>query len=267
MKISVSSKILWNKNIVNVIELVKERGFDGLEIWVEHLWRDVENLKSFKQYLLSSGLSYTLHGAVYDINIASCNPYIRKASVEQIRRSIETCALLEAPVLTIHPGRLSSSKGDMGLALKRQLESLYEIMIYAEGCGIYIGLENMEDRKKEILLYPSDFKELFLQIQSKYLGVTLDLAHLMTLKRPDPLKYMESFSPLFHVHLSDSTPNQVHLPMGKGEVDLPSLLERLYGIYNGTITIEGYTPGEELTNLYQVFKTWRELCCQLDYCV
>lgn len=267
MKIIVSSKLLWNRNIVNVIKIVKERGFDGLEIWVEHLWRDVDHLNSFKRHLLSSDLSYTLHGAVYDINIASLNPFIRKASVEQIRRSIETCALLRAPVLTIHPGRLSSSKEDPREAEKRQLDSLSEIMLYAESCGVYIGLENMEDRKKELLLYPSDFKRLFSTIKSKHLGITLDLAHLLTLKKTDPLQYMEEFSPLFHVHISDSNANHVHLPLGKGEVHLPSLLERLYGLYNGAITVEGYIPGQELKNLYEVFKTWKELCCQLDYCV
>ncbi|MBW3666046.1 MAG: sugar phosphate isomerase/epimerase, partial [Actinobacteria bacterium] len=71
-----------------------------------------------------------------------------------------------------------------------------------------------------------------------------DLAHSYT--NGDPVEFLRSmnFSYIGHIHLSDSKPGKVHVPLGEGEIDLFSLYEAIVELgYEGIVNIEGYEPG------------------------
>lgn len=70
---------------------------------------------------------------------------------------------------------------------------------------------------------------------------------------------MEDFSPVFPVHVSDGKKKCVHSLFGQREVDLFSLFLQLSRVYEGSITVEGFLPGEEERNLQETFRVVEEL--------
>ena len=112
MKISLSTKILWQMHLIDALKLIDERGYDGAEIWTNQIQRDINDLPGFKKYLQTSGLEITLHSINDDINICSANNAIREVSIKQIEESIKLASLLDIKIVTVHPGRKTSNKDD-----------------------------------------------------------------------------------------------------------------------------------------------------------
>ncbi len=266
MKISASSKLLWNNRVRNAVEIIAREGFDGIELWAEHLWRDEDNLQQFKEFLLSTGLDYSVHAATRDLNLASANKAIRQVSIDQARKSMETCALLGGEIVTIHPGSFSSSKEFPVEVWKRQLDAFQELAVYAEQYQVLLAVENMELRPRELVVEPDDLERLLKGIDSSRMGITLDLAHLTTLEQWDPLEYLKAVNEghsILNVHLSDGDGKRIHLPLGTGRIDFLPLLEWLQKSYQGHLTVEGFTPGQELQNLKVMLGTWARLNSRL----
>jgi sugar phosphate isomerase/epimerase len=74
--------------------------------------------------------------------------------------------------------------------------------------------------------------------------ITVDHAHSWS--HYDPVRFLVDLDPSWvaHMHLSDSDPKTVHLPLGEGDVDLDALYRGLVASgYDGVINIEGYAEG------------------------
>lgn len=61
---------------------------------------DTELLKSFN-------LKYSIHSPTTDINLASLNRTIQKASISEIKNSIKIANELDADIVVVHPGGFS----------------------------------------------------------------------------------------------------------------------------------------------------------------
>ncbi|MGI8793783.1 MAG: sugar phosphate isomerase/epimerase family protein [Acidimicrobiales bacterium] len=74
--------------------------------------------------------------------------------------------------------------------------------------------------------------------------VTIDHAHSWS--HYDRVQFLADLDLAWvaHMHLSDSNPNIVHLPLGNGDIDLGALYRGLVASgYGGVVTIEGYAEG------------------------
>jgi len=260
MKISLSTKILWKIDVVDALKLIKEKGYDGAEIWVNQIQRDINDLQWFKEYLNQLGLEITLHFSNDDLNLSSTNNQIRKISVKQIEESIKLASKLDLEILTVHPGRKTSSKDSIDRIWELQLDSFCRLRDIAEEHGIYLGIENMEQRVKEIIILPWDVNRLISGLQSRYIGITLDLAHIATIENTDTEKYISELSEkIIHVHLSDSNKKITHLPLGWGKLNLSRMLFDLQKVYDQNVVIEGYIPNKEIEVLENNFDVWQKI--------
>jgi sugar phosphate isomerase/epimerase len=260
MKISLSTKVLFKKNLIDALKLIKEKGYDGAEIWVNQIQRDVQDIRWFKKYLNRLGLEITLHFSNDDLNISSTNSQIRKISVKQVEKSIKLASSLGLEILTVHPGRKTSSRDNLEHIWELQLDSFSKLRNIAEEHGIYLGIENMEQRAKEIIILPRDVNKLISSLKSKYIGITLDLAHIATIGNTDTEKYISELSEkIIHVHISDSNKTNTHLPLGWGELNLSGMLFDLQKVYNRSVVIEGYVPDKELEVFENNINVWQKI--------
>ena len=192
-----------------------------------------------RRTLEQHGLAVVGHTAFY-LPLASGIEEIRRAAVAELRRCVDVFAAVGARYMNLHPDR-HAPMHDRPFFIERNLESLREIVPYAESRGVGLMLENL----------PGDFNsaaqlgELLGPVPE--LGLHLDIGHanLMVVESTMEELLAAFGSRLRHVHLHDNKGGSadLHLPLGTGSVDVRRsvrLLQR-HG-YDGTITLEVFTP-------------------------
>lgn len=243
MRFGASTYFLRERCITEALDIIAHAGYDSAEIWMEHYWSGGQRAATIARHARTLGLFLTVHAVSYDVNITSTNVAIRRESIRQVRSSLRLAAAVGASVVVVHPGSLSSSKGDRTEAWQILEETMVLLDAWAGEEGVEVGLENMEKRAKEIFIVPEDLVRLFGH-PWKHIRLTLDLAHTATVM--DPLSYLNQIRAewICHVHLSDNGPSATHLPLGRGQLPVAEILKALRCIYDGIVSIEGYTSGE-----------------------
>ena len=247
MKIGTSSQVVQPYPILEAVDLLARWGYEAVEIWTEHVWRDQPGLTALRRRALDAGMTTSLHAPVRDTNPTSSNPGIQKESLRQCIECLEMAAELEAQTIAIHPGRLSSERDQTGDFWPRQLEMFAVIARSAETLGLKVGIENMERRSREFVVTPGDVLKIISAVGSPALGFTLDLAHAFTVPGIDLVDFVRQASPVMNLHISDCSGSRIHLPLGEGDLDLSPALDELALRYDGAAVIEGYWPGRELS--------------------
>jgi sugar phosphate isomerase/epimerase len=243
MKFGVSTYFLKERSLPGALELIARLGYASAEIWMEHYLASGQRPATIARRARELGIGLTVHASSYDLNILSTNAGIRRESLRQVHASLRLAAELGATVATVHPGALSSAREDQHAAWRYLEETAAILDQWAGESGIRVGIENMENRGKEIFCLPADVARL-LEPPRRHLCLTLDLAHTQT--HMDPLAYVKQIPAQWigHVHLSDNGPSATHLPLGQGELPVEALLKALGRVYSGIVSLEGYIPGK-----------------------
>ena len=238
-----STYFLKEKSLTEALDVIASLGYGSAEIWMEHYMSAGQRPATIARHARALGLNLTVHAASYDVNCISTNPGIRRESRRQVRTSIQLAAALGASVVVVHPGELSSARADRSEAWQNLDEMASMLDDWADEAGLCVGIENMEKKANQILLLPEDLTRLFSRPR-RHVRLTLDLAHTQTLM--DPVSFLKQIRPdwICHVHLSDNAPSATHLPLGRGDLAVPKVLKALGRVYNGIVSLEGYTPGE-----------------------
>jgi sugar phosphate isomerase/epimerase len=264
-----SSNILADYPLKTALITLAENDISGVEIWVEHLWRLESPLNEVRKLMDSLGLKRTLHAPTRDVNITSSNPGIRKESLNQVLDALDIAYKLGIEVVTVHPGRMSSSKDTPEEFFDEQLNSLFAIARKAMQLGLRVAVEVMESKKGELVVLPQDLNTLLDAIGIDSLGATFDIAHaasfykgLATIETINDyiVDYMYQLKRIYNVHVSNSSSRKVHLPLSRGEYDFLPVLSELSSIYSGTVSIEGFVPGEGMEVLFEnkgVIDRWK----------
>jgi sugar phosphate isomerase/epimerase len=150
------------------------------------------------------------------------------------------CSPPSARYMNLHPDR-HAPMHDRRFFIERNLETLRELMPYAESHGVGLMLENL----------PGDFNTAA-QLGSLLdplpeLGLHLDIGHANLMAAASTMDELLSAygTRLRHVHLHDNKGGgaDLHLPLGTGTVDLHRSVRLLQSSgYDGTITLEVFTP-------------------------
>lgn len=169
-----------------------------------------------------------IHTAVYDINLASLNPLIRKASIRQTIESIKFAAKIGAKIVIIHPGRLPKDYPLMYLKNSRinLLTSLTVMARMAGRMGVMLAIENSpRGRAHRLVATPQEHLYILKRLGSPHLGAVLDLGHAYTwgLDLRECIRFMAEYILLFHLHDNRGRADE-HLPLGKGNLDLKGIM-------------------------------------------
>ena len=138
---------------------------------------------------------------------------------------------------------------ELGTPFNAEIERLRELVRIASFEGCLVAMKTQigcmtEDPDTAVVLCDN----------VKGLGLTLDPSHYITGPRQGR-DFSKVIPYTYHVHLRDSTKNELHVRVGKGEVDYGKLISQLEGVgYDRALTvhmppIEGYDHRAELRKI------------------
>ncbi len=244
--IGMTSMTFWNRTVEEALLQIADMGYDAVEMWAEHLWRDDQSPSRIARLLEAQGLRCTVHCPIMDLNITSPNAGIREESVRQNIQAIASAHDLGAELVIVHPGALFSRHDSLDTYWEWQLEAFERFMAEAGRLGIRLAVENMDvQSKKEVVKTAQDIRRITDHFTPGELGFILDITHLGTMELN--LALIAQVDEIAHVHVSDAqvTPcGQVrtHLPMGEGELDFKRILEALLPRLTGILQFETFIP-------------------------
>jgi sugar phosphate isomerase/epimerase len=227
---------LMEEGLKGFMDFAASFGLKYVEIRSERpyaLPQDVERgeLESLQEKISSLSLSPIIHSAVYDINVASLNPLIRKASIRQALESIRLAAKIGAKIVIIHPGRLPKDYPSMYLKNSRinLLTSLNVMARMAGRMGVMLAIENSpRGRAHRLVTSPQEHLHILRRVGSPYLGALLDIGHAHTWG-VDLREYIRSLADyifIFHLHDNRGQADE-HLALGKGTIDFRGVGEEI----------------------------------------
>jgi sugar phosphate isomerase/epimerase len=197
---------------VEEIRWMAEMRLDFVDLTIEPpgaaSWRI--DTKAVRQALDHYKMKVIGHTAYY-LPLGSAFDALRRASVEEFKRCLEKFAEIGASWMNIHPDR-HTPMHDRAFFIQRNIESLLEMQEHADKAGVGLMIENL----------PGEFNN------ANQLGELLD-------RYGNRLK---------HVHLHDNRGGNadLHLPLGAGDIDVPSAIRALKRCgFDGTITLEVFT--------------------------
>jgi sugar phosphate isomerase/epimerase len=216
------------------IDDLNAQGFHFAEISIpnpaaRHMWWEsgIKNASEDGFFLLA-------HGPLEDPSQDDVR-YLWDHYLPTLTATVDTASRMGISFLTIHMSvdrRLIS-----GLRLAEKVRALKELVAYAQSNDVVIGLENVTESASDLESVLNAVPELYL---------TLDVGHAQL---GSPLNYsveiVKRLGPAIrHLHVHDNRggvgeADDLHLPVGEGIIDFPSILKALVGRgYKGTMTLE-----------------------------
>lgn len=239
--IYLSSSMLWDDPMADVLRSAAELGYQGVEVWAEQ-WRQqephVNDAADVRRIAAELGLGLSVHASSWDLNMCALNAGIRAQSRVELAGSLNLAHELGATVLVVHPGRVTISAEDLPRHWEWLIDAVAWLDRHAGGTGVTVAIEQMERIPREFVVTPEDMQRLHAGVGSPTLGTTFDLAHVPA--ELDVLTYWRNLPNVVHLHLSDALDNRLHLPLGEGNRGLPEALRVIWPEFHGAITIEGY---------------------------
>ena len=225
--IGLSTTALGEKGVEVWVERVEELGFDYIE-WVSEWPRFLsdETARRIGELLNSFELELTIHAPFSDVNIASFNERIRRASLEVIFETLERAVEMGAIAVTMHPGHCSPvSRKYQAEYIRIHRRSLEKIAKVAEELGIRVGVENMP---RFPILDAQTPERLYELIKGIDIGVTFDVAHLNTTTKDFEgfLRFFKDRIVLLHLH-DNRGERDDHLALGEGSIPWERLVPML----------------------------------------
>lgn len=235
--VGLSTTLLWGYNVPEALGIAASLGYTGAEVWAEHAWTHGDATSDIRTQSQDLGLHLTVHSASWDLNLTARNEAIRRTSVEQVIRSIDFAAEVGATMITVHPGRATLHGKHLEWHWERQVESFRLLAEEGAARGVLVNVELMEPIRREFFIEPEDVNRLLAAVSHANLGVTFDVAHVPLDRQPDEM--LRALHRVDEVHISDSTREKLHVPLGKGEIDFMPVF-RAIAASGAPVTIEGY---------------------------
>ncbi len=244
------------KEIKNEIKWIGDNDFEFIDLFLEPDQGELGkvNVKEVKKQLDYYGLERIGHTAWY-LPIGSPLSELRVCAVEIIKRYLDAFVNIGCDKVTIHsnwpPALFSEDEG-----VKFQTQSIQSILEFAGDAGVKILLEplaTIHDHAHNIDRILALNKELYFHA---------DIGHLNIFGR-NPIEYLCRYKDkLMHVHLHDNNgSDDLHLPIGSGNIDWDRLVSVLKSFYDGTITIEVFSEDRKyvLYSKKKLLEKWKRL--------
>jgi len=191
-----------NSKISEVLDFCQKNNLLNLELGSNHLWEknQLETVQNYKNnnYLLHNYFPAPKEFLI--VNIASTNSLIRNKSILHAKKCIHFAKIIDAKIYTLHFGFLrdpinksanktnydfafnnsDKSKINYDLTFKNLVESLYEIMEYANKHQVQIAFETEGSFNKDFCFMSQiwEYEKLFKIFADDKLKLNLNIGHL-----------------------------------------------------------------------------------------
>lgn len=191
--------------------------------------------------LNASGLTVTLHGPFIDLAAGSVDTHIRRVTVARLEQVLELVALFGPRTVVCHAGydwRRYGFLYDHWLRYSVETWTWFGAALREHGCRLM--LENVyEDGPEEIAA-------LLAPLAEHRVGFCLDSGHQNAFSTASMGHWLDILGgAVGQLHLHDNHGQRdEHIALGRGEIDFPTLLQRLHQIHavSPIVTLE---PHEE----------------------
>ena len=207
------------------------------EITHERPFREISDDKSTIDLINSYELKYTIHSAYTDLNIASFNKAIQKASINEIERSIDFAVDIDSDIVVIHPGIVSYTARNQ-VDFVYSLDSLIELRDYAKDRGVNPCIENLPAIQG--FMY-QDINLLNETLTELDMPMTLDIGHAHTAGFAPEEMYFDCVK---HIHVHDNPGDEdSHLTLGEGSLAVNDFFDVFMNKrYDGIYMLELHSP-------------------------
>jgi|ERR1043165_3148259 sugar phosphate isomerase/epimerase len=228
------------RDVISEIRWMAEMKLDFIDLTLEPpaACTGVIDVAAVKRALDDSGLGIVGHTAYY---LPFCSPFkaLRRGATEEFKRCIEIFGELGSKWVNVHPDRHAPFH-DRAFMIEMNLECFTQVMPSAKAAGVGIMIENLPGH------YNTPAEVGWFLDRMPELGMHLDIGHanLMVERNTTPDLCAAYGKRLAHVHAHDNKggSGDLHLPIGAGHIDWPSMIRALKGAnYNDTITLEVFS--------------------------
>lgn len=234
------------------IDTFARLGFDYLELAMDPPMAHYDALfstkTSIKQQLVQCGLGLVCHLPTF-VSTADLTESIRRASVDEMVKSLDLAAELGALKVVLHPSMVSGMGGFVIDTVKTYAFDFFSKIVKASHeLNLTVCLENMFPRN--ILgVEPADIHEILRNFPS--FKFTLDTGHANIYDHGGNRirGLVKRFGRnIGHLHFSDNNGmSDQHLPIGQGNINFSELVHRLNVIgYDDTLTLEVFDTDRQV---------------------
>jgi len=257
MEIGISTGILYKSDLIESLQLIKEAGFDNIEIWagigekdkfVHYDYHDWDYTRRLKEKLEELALRVvSLHAPFsQELDISQMEEGKRNFAISEIKKAIDVLEFLEGNILVFHPSTAPSNFENLMqkmYRLSQAKKSIDEVLEYCQDKPIRLALEN---QLPHILCgYSVDLLKLVWEINSQKLGICFDTSHAnLAEKVCDVVKKFKQW--IIHLHVSDNlgSSDEHNIP-GRGNIDWKLFVNTLKLIdYKGVFMLELLEQGK-----------------------
>jgi len=180
--------------VVDGMKVAKDAGFDGIELNMEAANQDVSDLRltltstekeiiKLKQAAVACGLETpSLSTALcWNSLLSSESGVIREEGKTVVKKMIDAAVLLGADTVLVVPGRVDETTSYRD-CYTRSLQSLKELVFYAENNKITIGIENVWNK---FLMSPLEMRRFIEEIGSPYVKAYFDIGNVVNFSYPE----------------------------------------------------------------------------------
>lgn len=271
MEIGISTGLFYNRDLIDVIPLFKNAGFDSIEIAIGEsewgpfsfsyyydksnnndelhllqrkwrLWRLKVHALCLREKLQEFNIRvHSLHIPFSEnLDISSLDDAKRQGSVFELKKGIDLASFLKASIAIVHPGGEITdfhNHDEKRKRLDKCAQSVGEILKYASQKNIILAMENLLPHM--VCGYSDDLLSLVNRFNSDYVKICFDSSHANLAE--NPVEVLKKFKgKVATVHLSDNRGKyDEHLMPGDGNIDYVMLIKALKEIqYEGVFMME-----------------------------
>lgn len=244
-RIGLSTGCFYNQNILDCLALIRESGFDTIEVCSSPAHLDYHDQKAVQRAAARIRElhleAYSLHAPFAPhIDISTVDPVQRDASVQEIFKAAEAAALLNVHYFVIHPGPENAAPRraeDELSKIQHVVDSLDQIAKRCRELGTVCILEN----KLPHLVFGNTSEILWIldAIKSAEVGACLDTGHAFLSGDINILvQKLRRRLKMIHAHDGNGS-NDDHLAPGDGKIDWLELMRGLIKIdFHGAFILE-----------------------------
>ena len=184
------------QDALKVLDEYEKAGIKNVELGSVHKHFQTKKLREYNFNFIAHGY-FPPPKTPFNFNLASQKKTILEKSIKLVKKAVNVCADINAPIFTFHAGFTVDPKKlgvkfsregiiDRDIAIKTFIMASHEVLDYAKSRGIKLGMElnvvqkfNLDDGINKLLLFADyDETKIFLKYFKKNeIGLLLDLGH------------------------------------------------------------------------------------------
>jgi sugar phosphate isomerase/epimerase len=237
MRFGAALDLRYEESAGEFVDALSRLGLDHVEVRQGYL--DVHpqapSPRELRELAETVDVTYTFHAPFRDANLGNLNESLRRATVDGVRRTLDSAVAAGAGAVVVHGGSVPRRYPERvrDAAHRQAVRSLRACALYADDVGMHLCVENQ--RRKETRLRntetPSRLAAFLdeVDVDSEYLGVTVDVGHAKV-TGVDVADFVDAFGDrirVAHLHDNDGTADR-HDPLPGYE----SVAEQIGAEYN-----------------------------------